>query len=76
MVIAQYYTIFLFYFNSEIQLSIHCKWSGVYYYISLCVNNRGKSPAEADRSMLEVARQLEMYGITLYPAKVVTSILD
>jgi len=33
------------------------------------MRHRGKSPAEADRSMLEVARQLEMYGITLYPAK-------
>ena len=35
----------------------------LYYYF------RGLSPAEADHSMLEIARQLEMYGITLYPAQ-------
>ncbi|XP_065055765.1 FERM, ARHGEF and pleckstrin domain-containing protein 2-like [Rhopilema esculentum] len=33
------------------------------------MTHRGKSPAEADRNMLDVARNLEMYGITLYPAK-------
>eukprot|EP00794_Sanderia_malayensis_P010962 gene10962-12123_t len=32
-------------------------------------SHRGKSPSEADRNMLDVARQLDMYGVTLYPAK-------
>lgn len=27
-------------------------------------------PADADYNLLDVARRLEMYGITLYPAKV------
>lgn len=30
---------------------------------------RGESPAESDHNMLEIARKLEMYGITLYPAE-------
>jgi len=30
---------------------------------------RGESPAESDHDMLEIARKIEMYGITLYPAQ-------
>ena len=30
---------------------------------------RGEKPADADHNMLEIARQLDMYGITLYSAK-------
>ena len=31
---------------------------------------RGLMPADADYNLLDVARRLEMYGMTLYPAKV------
>eukprot|EP00111_Clytia_hemisphaerica_P018200 TCONS_00053826-protein len=32
-------------------------------------SHRGESPAESDHNMLEIARKIEMYGITLYPAQ-------
>ena len=32
--------------------------------------SRGLLPADADYNLLDVARRLEMYGMTLYPAKV------
>lgn len=43
------------------------KWLNVALFFSLIC--RGESPAEADHNMLEIARQLEMYGITLYAAQ-------
>ena len=38
-------------------------------YLLFSIRYRGENPADADHNMLEIARQLDMYGITLYPAK-------
>ena len=41
-----------------------------FVHMSLSFLFRGLMPADADYNLLDVARRLEMYGITLYPAKV------
>jgi len=33
----------------------------------------GQSPADADLSLLDIARKIEHYGLRLYPAKVAMS---
>jgi len=41
-----------------------------YFFASLLVDSRGRTPAEAELMYLENAKKLEMYGLHLQDAKV------
>lgn len=47
-----------------IEWKLYPQWLTVFHIVY-----RGEGPADSDHNMLEIARKIEMYGITLYPAQ-------
>ena len=57
---------------SILAVSYYCRFqiNKLSLLLPLFFCHRGLLPADADYNLLDVARRLEMYGVTLYAAKV------